>query len=178
MSRVGKQPIEIPGETKVEIKGRKIHVKGPKGELDYTLEPGINVEMKDNTLLVTRESESKYHRSLHGLSRALIYNMVFGVTTGFTKELEIHGVGYRAELQGKTLKLMLGYSHDILMIPAPGISVKVEGNKISVTGHDKKLVGDTAAMIRSFRPPEPYKGKGIRYVDEYVRRKAGKTAGA
>lgn len=179
MSRVGKMPIDIPKETQAVLKGRTVEVKGPRGTLDYTLQPGIDVVIEDDRIIVTRKSNSKNHRALHGLTRALIANMVTGVTSGFTKVLHIEGVGYRAEKIGKFLKLMLGFSHDILIEPAPGVSIDLDGpNKIRVSGHDKKLVGDTAAVIRSMRPPEPYKGKGIRYADEYVRRKAGKAAGS
>ncbi|MCP4632881.1 MAG: 50S ribosomal protein L6 [candidate division Zixibacteria bacterium] len=179
MSRIGKIPIEIVKDAKVELKGRRIEVKGPKGNLDYTLVPGVDVAIEGDQIIVTRKSDSKTHRSLHGLTRALINNMVIGVTKGFQKKLEIHGVGYRAELQGKYLKLNLGFSHDILVQSAPGIEFSLEGNtKITVSGYDKKLVGESAALIRSFRRPEPYKGKGIRYENEHVRRKAGKTAGA
>ncbi|MBD3232389.1 MAG: 50S ribosomal protein L6 [candidate division Zixibacteria bacterium] len=179
MSRIGKAPIEISKGANVELKGRKVHVSGPNGELDYTLNPGIDVKIEDDQVVVTRASDSKPHRSLHGLTRALIANMITGVTSGFTKELEILGVGFRAELSGNLLKLTLGFSHEILLQPAPGIKFVLEGNnKIKVTGHDKQLVGETAAFIRSLRPPEPYKGKGIRYAGEHVRRKAGKTAGA
>ncbi len=179
MSRIGKLPIDIPKEARVKIDGRVIRVLGPKGELEYTLNDGVDVKIENDKMIVNRRSDSKTNRSLHGLTRALIANMITGVTSGFEKELEIHGVGYRAELQGRYLKLMLGFSHDILVEPAPGISFSIErGNKIKVSGYDKQLVGETAAVIRSLKPPEPYKGKGIRYVDEYVRRKAGKAAGA
>ena len=179
MSRIGKLPIEIPKGAKVEIKGRRVEISGTKGALGYTLVPGVDVNIEDNKIRVTRHSESKLHRSLHGLTRALLANMVTGVTSGFTRLLEIQGVGYRAELQGKVLKLSLGYSHEILIAPAPGITITLEGNtKINISGFDKQLVGETAALIRSFRPPEPYKGKGVRYAGETVRRKAGKTAGA
>jgi len=179
VSRIGKLPIEIEKGAQIKIMGKKIEVSGPKGNLDYTFNPGVNVAVEDNKIVVTRESDSKSHRSLHGLTRALIANMIIGVTKGFEKKLLIEGVGYRAELKGKSLRLLLGYSHDIVVMPAPGISVKVmPGNKITISGYDKQLVGETAALVRSFRPPEPFKGKGIRYEDEIIRRKAGKTAGA
>jgi len=177
MSRVGKMPIAIPDKTEITCDGFEVRVKGPKGELAQRIHPEINVEIGDKEVLVTRPSDQRIHRSLHGLSRQLIANMVTGVTTGFTKDLEIIGVGFRAELQGTRLVLALGYSHPIVVAPPDGISFTVEGiNKISVQGIDKQLVGEVAARIRGLRKPEPYKGKGIRYKDEYVRRKAGKTA--
>lgn len=170
-------PIPIPEKTEVVADGFEVRVKGPKGELKQRIHPEIQVEVGETEVLVKRPSDQRIHRSLHGLSRQLIANMVTGVTTGFTKELEIIGVGFRAELQGTRLVLTLGYSHPIVVVPPEGISFAVEGaNKIAVHGIDKQLVGEVAARIRGLRKPEPYKGKGVRYKDEYVRRKAGKTA--
>ncbi len=178
MSRVGKKPIPIPDKTKVEIKGRTISVSGPKGELSREMPADITAVVEDNTILVHRPSEQKRHRALHGLTRALVNNMVVGVTEGFKRELEIIGVGYRAEMKGKTLVMYLGYSHPIVLTPPESVTIEVlpKENKVIVTGIDKQMVGQVAAKIRSFRKPEPYKGKGVRYVGEYVRTKAGKTA--
>lgn len=177
MSRIGKKPIDIPDKVTVEIKNSTVHVKGPLGELSQAIHPEMSVEISDNVLTVQRPSDTKYFRAQHGLVRALIYNMVVGVTAGFEKALEIVGVGYRAEMKGPYLQLSLGYSHLIFMAPPPGISIACEGQqKIKVSGSNKVLVGQVAAKIRSFRPPEPYKGKGIKYEGEYIRRKAGKTA--
>lgn len=178
MSRVGKKPIPIPDKTKVEINGRTIKVSGPKGELSQEMPADITAVVEDNTILIQRPSEQKQHRALHGLTRALINNMVVGVTEGFKRELEMIGVGYRAEMKGKTLVMYLGYSHPIVLTPPEGVTIEVlpKENKIIVTGIDKQMVGQAAAKIRSFRKPEPYKGKGVRYVGEYVRIKAGKTA--
>ena len=177
MSRIGKKPIDIPDKVTVEIKDSTVHVKGPLGELSQAIHPEMSVEISDNVLTVQRPSDTKYFRAQHGLVRALIYNMVVGVTAGFEKALEIVGVGYRAEMKGPYLQLSLGYSHLIFMAPPPGISIACEGQqKIKVSGSNKVLVGQVAAKIRSFRPPEPYKGKGIKYEGEYIRRKAGKTA--
>jgi len=161
----------------VEIKGTHIRVKGPKGELSHTFPPVIKVTLDDGTLKVDRLSDEKYHRSMHGTARAVINNMVEGVTKGFEKILEINGVGYRAEMQGKTLVLNLGYSHPIDVVPRDGIEFEVleRNNVIRVSGYDKQVVGQVAAEIRGMRPVEPYKGKGIRYRGEHVRRKAGKA---
>jgi len=178
MSRVGKKPIEIPDKTKVEIDGQTVTVTGPKGALSRTVHPDISVAMEDNTVVVTRSSDAKKHRALHGLTRALINNMVVGASVGFTKELQIIGVGYRCENKGSMLILHLGFSHPVVIVPPDGVTVTAipKENKILVGGIDKELVGETAAKIRSFRKPEPYKGKGVRYVDEHVRSKAGKSA--
>ncbi len=177
MSRVGKAPIPVPEGVTVNIEKRLVTAKGPKGELFVEIPGQMTVENKDGSILVKRPDESKVNRSLHGLSRTLIANIVQGVSTGFTKKLEIIGVGYRAELKGKNLLLSLGFSHQILFSPPEEIAIELEGNNlITISGIDKQLVGQIAAKIRSFRPPEPYKGKGIRYVDEVVRKKAGKTA--
>ncbi len=178
MSRVGKKPIPIPDKTKVDIDGKKITVTGPKGSLSRTIHPDMTVVVEDNNILVTRPSDIKKHRSLHGLTRALINNMVVGTTEGFKKVLQIVGVGYRSENKGQMLILHLGFSHPILVVPPEGVTATAlpKESKIVVAGVDRELVGETAAKIRGFRKPEPYKGKGIRYADEHVRRKAGKSA--
>jgi large subunit ribosomal protein L6 len=177
MSRVGKNPIPIPTGVQADIKGSFIKVKGPKGELERTLHPDMLVEVSGEEILVRRPSESKTHKSLHGLTRTLVANMVDGVSNGFVKDLEIEGVEYRAEMKGKTLVLTLGYSHLVRYEPETGITIEVpDPKKIRVIGIDKQRVGQAAAEIRSYRPPEPYKGKGIRYAGEQVRRKAGKAA--
>jgi len=179
MSRVGKAPVAIPAKTKVEISGSHVAVTGPKGSLEMEVHPEITATLQGSEVLVTRPSDQKKHRALHGLTRALIANMVEGVTTGFARELKIVGIGFRAEVKGKNLVLYLGYSHPIVFVPPDGVAIEVvpKENLIKIKGVDKELVGLTAAKIRSFRKPEPYKGKGIRYVDEQVRIKAGKTAG-
>ena len=177
MSRIGKAPIPVPPSVQVTIRGSDVTVKGPKGELTRTFHRDIAVRLEDNQLVVSRPTEQRQHRALHGLSRALLANMVHGVTEGFQKELEINGVGYRAQLEGETLVLNVGYSHPVEIVPPPGITISVEKGyrNITVQGMDKELVGRVAARIRAVRKPEPYKGKGIRYVGEYVRRKAGKA---
>ncbi len=176
MSRVGKIPIPVPDGVQIDIKKNVVTAKGPKGELSIDVHPDMKVVLEDGILRVERPTESKIHRSLHGLSRTLLANIVEGVKNGFEKRLEIIGVGYRAEMKGRKLLLSLGYSHQILFDPPEGIEVSVEGNnKVIVKGIDKVLVGQIAAKIRSFRPPEPYKGKGIRYAGEVVRKKAGKS---
>jgi large subunit ribosomal protein L6 len=179
MSRIGKKPVPILPKAKVDIKDAVISVTGPKGTLQHTIHPDITVAVEGQEVIVTRPSDVKKHRALHGLTRALINNMMEGVSHGFLKELQIQGVGFRSELKGKALVLYLGYSHPIVFVPPAGITLIVEAkeNKIKVEGIDKELVGQVAAKIRSFRPPEPYKGKGIRYVGEQVTIKAGKTAG-
>lgn len=179
MSKIGRLPITIPSTVNLTIAGDLITVKGPKGELSYTLQPKIKAELTGDQLVITRTSEDKPVRALHGLTRALLSNMVIGVTAGFTKNLELVGTGYRARLAGTKLVLSLGYSHEIEFIPPKGIEIKVEGtNVIIVTGFDIQAVGQVAAVIRNYRKPEPYKGKGIRYAGEVVRRKAGKAAKA
>lgn len=179
MSRIGKLPIAIPQGVEVEVNGNVVDVKGPKGELHKELHPEMKIELTDGKIVVTRPSDGKIHRSLHGLTRSLIANMVEGVTKGFERNLEISGVGYRASKQGEKLVLAVGYSHPIEVVPEAGIEIEVTTpTKISVKGIDKQLVGQTAANIRDFRPPEPYLGKGIRYADERVRRKAGKAGKA
>ena len=179
MSRVGKKPIPVPAGVDIKIADNVITVSKGNQSLQQEFDPVIQVEYKpqENSIEVTRPTNNKFHRSLHGLYRSLISNMVVGVTEGFTKKLQIIGVGYRAELKGKNLSLQLGYSHPILFKPPENIVIRLENpTTIIVEGFDKQLVGQVSAKIRSFRPPEPYKGKGIRYHDEYVRRKAGKTA--
>ncbi len=178
MSRIGKAPVMIPDKVKVEIKGSDVKVTGPKGTLSRSMHPSMTMALDDKTFSVTRPSDSGFHKSLHGLTRQLVFNMVKGVSEGFDKSLDIQGVGYRAELiAGKHLKLQVGYSHSILVRETPGIQIVLaDPTHIKVMGIDKELVGMMAAKIRSFRPPEPYKGKGIRYKGEIVRKKAGKTA--
>jgi large subunit ribosomal protein L6 len=175
---VGKKPIVIPSQVKVDIQGRNLTVTGPKGSLTRAIHPDIKAEIQDNAIVVSRPTDQKKHRALHGLTRALIANMVTGVSDGYSRELQIIGVGYRAEMKAKNLVLHLGYSHPIVFAPPDEVdlSVQPKENKIAVTGVDKELVGLVASKIRSFRKPEPYKGKGIRYVGEYVRSKTGKAA--
>ena len=176
MSRIGKMPVVIPQGVTVDIQpGNVVTVKGPKGELKRELDHEMTLEQKDNEIIVTRPDDLKRHKALHGLTRALLHNMVVGVTDGFTKTLEINGVGYRAQKQGKKLVLSLGYSHPIEMEDPEGLESTVEGNKIIIKGIDKQAVGQYAANIREKRAPEPYKGKGIKYADEIIRRKVGKT---
>ncbi len=179
MSKVGKLPVAIPKGVKVDLKDTQINVTGPKGSLSQDLHRDMIVKVEGESIIVTRPSDNKQHRSLHGLTRILIRNMVIGVTDGYAKTLQMIGVGYRAEMKGKLLILHLGYSHPILFRPPEGINidVKPKENRITISGIDKQLVGQSAATIRKFRPPEPYKGKGIRYIDEMVRRKAGKAVG-
>jgi large subunit ribosomal protein L6 len=179
MSRIGKQIIKVPEGVQVTVNGNTIKVKGPKGELTYDFSPTIQVVLKDNQIQVKRSSDEPNERSLHGLTRALINNMIIGVSIGFEKRLEIIGVGYRAQVSGRKITLNLGFSHPVELEAPEGISVemnKEQKNIIIVSGFDRQAVGQFAANIRSFRLPEPYKGKGIRYVDEYVPRKAGKAA--
>jgi large subunit ribosomal protein L6 len=178
VSRVGKMPIEIPQGIEVKVEGNTVKAKSKKGELQVSVHPDMSINMTDASIQISRPSDSMIHRSLHGLSRTLVANVIIGVSKGFTKKLEIQGVGYRAEFKNGRLVFQLGYSHPIVFIPPEGIEIRVDGNIIIVEGIDKQLVGQVAAKIRSFKPPEPYKGKGIRYVGEYVRRKAGKAAGA
>ncbi len=179
MSRIGKKPVSIPKGIKITRQKGVISVEGPKGKLTQDIADEIASEIKDDKIVLTRPSDSKRHRAMHGLYRALIANMVEGVTNGYSKKLLIEGVGYRVEKAGKATSFSLGYSHPVVVIPPDGIEISIEGpTKLSVSGIDKQLVGQVAANIRSFRPPEPYKGKGIRYDGEHIRRKAGKTAGA
>ena len=176
MSRIGRMPIEIPAGVTVSQNEHTLTVKGAKGELTRTFHPDINIAVEENVITVTRPSDGKEHRSLHGLTRALVANMVTGVHEGFTKTLEINGVGYRAAKQGNKLALTLGFSHPVEMEAPAGITIDVPApNKIVVSGADKEVVGAVAADIRKWRKPEPYKGKGIRYEGEVVRRKAGKA---
>ncbi len=178
MSRIGRQVIAIPSGVKVERKGEELHVQGPKGSLAGALPAGISVELAEGEMRFVRADERKPTRAAHGLARSLFANMVRGVTEGFARELEIQGVGYRADVAGKTLKLALGFSHPV-EVPVPeGLTVSVQDNKVKIEGVDKAAVGQFAADVRSLRPPEPYKGKGIRYTDEYVRRKVGKAGAA
>jgi len=177
MSRIGKAPIEIPSGVNVTISDGVVKVKGPKGELEAPILQGVEPKLDGSTLTVAQTEESHAAHALHGTMRALIANMVAGVTEGFSKNLDIIGVGYTAELKGKSLSMKLGFSHPVVFEPPKGIEIEVpEPTRIVVKGIDKQLVGQIAADIRAFRPPEPYKGKGIRYHDEYVRRKAGKLA--
>jgi large subunit ribosomal protein L6 len=176
MSRVGLLPIAIPRGTEVKINGSEVVAKGSKGELRRRLHPAISIVLKDGCLIVTRPSDSKIHRSLHGLTRSLLANMVTGVSEGFEKNLEINGVGYRAQKTGDKLLLQVGYANAVEFPPPPGISITVEGtNRIHVTGIDKEIVGETAAKIRAIRPADSYKGKGIKYVGEKLRLKPGKS---
>ncbi|MCS7052597.1 MAG: 50S ribosomal protein L6 [Ignavibacterium sp.] len=178
MSRIGKKPIIIPQGVNITLNGNNLKVKGPNGELEMSIHPNISVNVKDNLIEVTRPDDLKQNRSLHGLTRALIQNMIKGVTEGYKKVLDIVGVGYKAELKGNNLLLSMGYSHPIYFIPPAGIKLETPTpTQIVVSGIDKQLVGLVAAKIRSFRKPEPYKGKGIRYSTEVIRTKAGKTAG-
>ena len=176
MSRVGRKPVEIPAGVTVTLNGNTVTVKGPKGELTRTFHSDIEIKVEDNNVVVNRPSDAKLHRSLHGTTRAIISNMVEGVSKGFERNLELIGVGYRAQKQGKKLVLNVGYSHPVEIEPEEGIEIEVPANtKISIKGTDKERVGALAANIRDVRPPEPYKGKGIRYEGEHVRRKEGKT---
>jgi len=177
MSRIGRMPIPAPDDVAVEIAGSRVTVKGPKGELSRQFHPDMMIEQRDDHIVVRRPSDERRHRALHGLTRALLANMVEGVTKGYAKRLQVEGVGYRAEMRGNNLVLFVGFSHPVEVEPPPGITFTVErGYRIFVVeGIDKELVGNTAAQIRSLRPPEPYKGKGIRYEGERVRRKAGKA---
>ena len=177
MSRIGRKPIVIPAGVDVKLNGSEVTVKGPKGELKNTFNSDMAIAIEGNEIIVTRPSDVKEHRSLHGLTRTLIANMVEGVTNGYSKELEVNGVGYRVQKQGKNLVMNLGFSHQVIMEEIPGITIEVPSpNKIVISGADKQMVGQFAAEVREKRPPEPYKGKGIKYVDEYIRRKEGKAA--
>jgi large subunit ribosomal protein L6 len=176
MSRIGRLPITVPSGVDVTIDGRNVTVTGPKGSLSRALHPDMTVSREEGTIVVTRPTEQKTHKQLHGLTRTLVNNMVVGVTDGYRKGLEITGVGYRAALNGRKLTLNLGYSHPIEIDPPEGITFEVENpTRLAVVGIDKELVGQIAAQVRSTRKPEPYKGKGVRYSGEYIRRKAGKA---
>lgn len=184
MSRIGRMPVPIPDGVDVEIRGNTVKVRGPKGELEETFDPELSIELSDGEIVVSRPTDQRQHKALHGLTRALINNMVTGVHEGFSKTLDIHGVGYRALMRDDNLVLQLGHSHAIEVVPPPGVSFSVvpgdRANRslvgsVVVEGIDKQVVGQVAADIRAWRPPEPYKGKGVRYRGEYVRRKAGKA---
>jgi len=178
MSRIGKKPISLPKGVEITVDGQTVTVKGPRGVLKQSLPPGISIVQEEGQVLVQRASDAKQDRAYHGLSRALLANMVTGVSSGFEKKLEMVGVGYRASMQGKKLVLSIGFSHPVEIDPPEGIEFEVPAvTKITVKGIDKQLVGNTAAVIRSIRKPEPYKGKGIKYENEIIRRKAGKAGG-
>lgn len=177
MSRVGRLPVEVPSGVDVKIDGSHVNIKGPKGEMEFTFSPEIEILMKENEIQINRPSDARQMRSLHGTTRALIQNMVTGVTDGFQKELQLVGVGYRANMEGENLVLNVGYSHPVVVEPPAGIKFEVgeRNQQVFISGIDKQAVGQIAADVRKIRPPEPYKGKGIRYKDEYIRRKAGKA---
>ncbi|EFR43181.1 50S ribosomal protein L6 [Dialister micraerophilus] len=176
MSRIGNKPIAVPAGVEIKIDGHKVTVKGSKGTLERNLHPLMDVKLEGNEVIVTRPNDEIESRELHGLTRTLIHNMIVGVTEGFKKKLEILGVGYNAKMQGKDLRLALGFSHPVIVVPPEGITITTPSSVvIEVSGANKELVGQVAAEIRSWREPEPYKGKGIRYSGEHVRRKAGKT---
>jgi len=176
MSRIGRMPIEIPAGVDVKVNGTEVTVKGPKGELKDSFHQDITIAVEGNVINVTRPSDNKEHRALHGLTRTLVANMIEGVTNGFKKELEVQGVGYRVAKQGKDLVMNLGFSHQVIVPEIDGISIEVPNpNSIIISGANKQMVGQFAAEVREKRPPEPYKGKGIRYAGEYVRRKEGKA---
>ena len=176
MSRIGRAPITIPAGVEVKVDGSTVSVKGPKGTLTKTMHSNMTIAMEGNVITVSRPNDLKENRSLHGLTRTLIANMIEGVANGYKKELEINGIGYRAEMKGKDLVMKIGYSHDVVMPQPEGITVEVPApNKLIITGADKEKVGQFAAEVREKRLPEPYKGKGIKYVDEYIRRKEGKA---
>jgi large subunit ribosomal protein L6 len=175
MSRIGRKPVNIPAGVEATLNDGVITVKGSKGTLTQKIHPKMKVEINDGVITVSRPNDLKENRALHGLTRSLIYNMVEGVSNGFKKELEVNGVGYRVQKQGNNLVMNLGYSHQVIVPEIEGIKIEAQGNKITVSGPDKQKVGQFAAEIREKRPPEPYKGKGIKYVDEVIRRKEGKT---
>ena len=179
MSRIGKKPVIVPANVTVEVaEGNVVTVKGPKGSLTHTFHPDMILKQEGNTIIVDRPDEEHLHKSLHGLSRTLLNNMVEGVEKGYTKELDVNGVGYRAEKKGTQLVMRLGFSHEVFVDEIPGITIEVPSpNKIIIHGIDKQVVGQFAAEVRGKRPPEPYKGKGIKYTTEVIRRKAGKTGG-
>jgi len=177
VSRIGRMPIPVPEGVQVDVKGSYVTVSGPKGALSRSFNPDITISLQDGQIVVSRPTDNRQHRALHGLTRALLANMVTGVTEGYHRDLEIQGVGYRAEMRGDNLVLYVGFSHPVEIAPPAGITFDLEsrGRTITVKGMDKELVGEVAARVRRVRPPEPYKGKGIRYVGEYVRHKAGKA---
>ena len=177
MSRIGKKPITIPAGVEVKVNGNEVTVKGPKGELKNTFNADMAIAMEGNEIPVTRPTDNKEHRALHGLTRTLIANMIEGVANGYSKTLEVNGVGYRVQKQGKNLVMNLGFSHQVIVEEVPGITIEVPSpNQIVISGADKQQVGQFAAEVREKRPPEPYKGKGIKYADEHIRRKEGKAA--
>ena len=176
MSRIGRKPITVPAGVTVELQGSHVSVKGPKGTLEMDLMPGIKMEQADAALTLTKAVETPETQASYGLTRTLVNNMVVGVSQGFERKLEINGVGFRANVQGKAINLTLGFSHPVVFQLPEGIEAKVEKNVITLTGHDKQMVGQAAANLRALKKPEPYKGKGIKYVEERIRRKAGKTA--
>jgi large subunit ribosomal protein L6 len=176
MSRIGKKPIDIPKNVQVEVNNNEVTVKGPKGQLTEKFNKLIKIKVEDNKIIVERESDDAFHKALHGLTRSLINNMIIGVTQGFEKTLIMEGLGYRAQLQGRNIQLQVGYSKPVIFTPPEGINIEIEKqNIIKIKGINKYLVGETAAIIRRIRPPEPYKGKGIRYEGEYIKRKVGKA---
>ncbi|MCO4794333.1 MAG: 50S ribosomal protein L6 [Bacteriovoracaceae bacterium] len=177
MSRIGKNPVVVPDKVDVKINGMTVNVKGPNGQLEYTFNDKVTITLEGKEVVVKPVDESKLARSMWGTARTLVNNMCVGVSTGFTKGLEFNGVGYKAAVKGKNLELNLGYSHPIIYELPEGVSAKVTKNAIDISGCDKELVGFVAAKVRSFRPPEPYKGKGVKYTDEHIIRKAGKTGG-
>ena len=177
MSRIGQMPVVVPDGVEVKIKGSYVSVKGPKGQMEHTFPGSMKIKMDEKVILVTRPSDERFHRSMHGTTRAVIQNMVTGVSAGFERILDVEGVGYRAEVKANNLVLNVGYSHSVEIVPPEGITFEVDNRnrEIVVRGYDKQVVGEIAANIRKVRPPEPYKGKGIRYRGEYIRRKAGKS---
>lgn len=177
MSRIGRLPVAVPSGVQINVQGSDVHVKGPKGELKRTFSPEIGIALEDGNIVITRKSDDPRERAMHGTTRAVIANMVRGVSSGFETVLQVEGVGYRAELQGKDLALFVGYSHPVKFPPPTGIAFEVDQKtrQIKVLGYDREVVGQTAAEIRRVRPPEPYHGKGIRYLGEKIRRKAGKA---
>jgi large subunit ribosomal protein L6 len=177
VSRIGRLPVAIPSGVQIDVQGSNVHVKGPKGEMKRTFSPMIGIAMENGQVVITRNSDAAAERALHGTTRAVIANMVHGVSSGFSVVLEVEGVGYRAELEGKNLALFVGYSHPVKFEPPAGVSFEVDlkTRQIKVLGYDKEVVGQTASEIRGVRPPEPYHGKGIRYQGEKIRRKAGKA---
>jgi large subunit ribosomal protein L6 len=178
MSRIGKLPIPVPPPVKVKVEGPRVHVEGPKGKLDMRVDASMTIEIRDGQMVVKRKNETRHTRGIHGLTRKLLANMIHGVSHGFSQVLEINGVGYRAEVKGNLIQLLLGYSHPIVFQLPPGVSAKVDRQTvITLEGADRQVLGETAAMIRELRPPEPYKGKGVKYAEETIRRKAGKAAG-
>ncbi len=180
MSRIGRLPIAIPAGVEVTVQGTHVKVKGPKGEMEHTFPTAMKISKEDGNVIIQRSSDEPMYRAMHGMTRAIINNMVSGVSKGFERLLEVNGVGYRAELDGKNLVLYVGYSHPVVVEPPAGISFEVElkTRQIKVVGYDKQMVGQIAANIRNVRPPEPYQGKGIKYLEEHIRRKAGKAGKA